>query len=102
MPVQQKNVISTPDYAKSNNQIEASNKTILNNLKGNLDAQKELCVEELNNFLGAYKTTPQMATCKPPFSLWYGAEAILPMELLCATTRTDVVNGLEYDESLAL
>lgn len=32
--------------------------------------------------------------------LW--GEALLPMELLCPTTRTDVVRDLAHDESLLL
>lgn len=43
-----------------------------------------------------------MATGESPFSLYYGAEAKLPVELLCYTTRSDVVSDLAHENSLAL
>ncbi|KAG7557017.1 Ribonuclease H domain [Arabidopsis suecica] len=72
---------STPRYPQGNGQAEASNKTILSNLKKRLNARKGGWYDELQPVLWAYRTTPRRATCETPFSLVYGMEAVVPAEL---------------------
>ncbi|KAG7564134.1 Ribonuclease H-like superfamily [Arabidopsis suecica] len=72
---------STPRYPQGNGQAEASNKTILNNLKKRLNARKGGWYDELQPVLWAYRTTPRRATGETPFSLVYGMEAVVPAEL---------------------
>ncbi|KAG7556928.1 Ribonuclease H-like superfamily [Arabidopsis suecica] len=72
---------STPRYPQGNGQAEASNKTILSNLKKRLNAQKGGWYDELQPVLWAYRTTPRRATGETPFSLVYGMEAVVPAEL---------------------
>ena len=52
-----KNLYSTPRYPQSNDQVEASNKTLLSALKKRLHLAKRKWVEELPRVLWAYKTT---------------------------------------------
>ena len=73
-----KNRYSTPAYPQSNSQAEAVNKTILNGLKRRLDGAKGRWAEELPNVLQAYRTTPRRSTEETPFSLTYGAKAVIP------------------------
>ena len=80
-----RNKYSTPAYPQSNCQAEAVNKTILNGLKRRLDGAKGIWVEELPNVLWTYCTTPRISTGETPFSLTYGAEAMIPTEVsLCS------------------
>ncbi|KAG7593904.1 Ribonuclease H-like superfamily [Arabidopsis thaliana x Arabidopsis arenosa] len=72
---------STPRYPQGNGQAEASNKTILSNLKKRLNARKGGRYDELQPVLWTYRTTPRRATAETPFSLVYGMEAVVPAEL---------------------
>ena len=81
------NKYSTPAYPQSNGQAEAVNKTILNGLKKRLDGAKGRWVEELPNVLWAYRTTPRRSMGETPFSMTYGAEAMIPTEVSLCSTR---------------
>ncbi|XP_030923081.1 uncharacterized protein LOC115949959 [Quercus lobata] len=82
------NRYSTPAYPKSNGQAEAVNKTIMNGLKKRLDDAKGRWVEELAHVLWTYRTTPRRSTGEIPFSMTYGAEAVIPLEVNFPTQRT--------------
>lgn len=71
------NRYSSPTYPQSNGQAEATNKTIVNVLKKRLEGTKGNWVKELLNVLWAYRTTPRRSTDETPFSMTYGAEAVL-------------------------
>ena len=75
-----KNRYSTPAYLQGNGQVEAVNKVIVNGLKKRLDDAKGRWVEELPHVLWTYRTTPQKSTGETPFSMTYGAEAVIPLE----------------------
>ena len=45
-------------------------------------------MEELSHVLWTYQTTPHRSTEKTPFSMTYGAEAIIPLEIGFPTLRT--------------
>ena len=61
------------------------NKVIVNDLKRRLEGAKGNWAEELPNVLWAYQTTTQRSTGETPFSLTYGAEAVIPAEVnLCS------------------
>lgn len=82
-----RNKYSTPAYPQSNGQAEAVNKTILNGLKRRLDGAKGRWAEELPSVLWAYRTTPRRSTGETPFSLTYGAEAVIPTEVSLCSAR---------------
>ena len=99
-----KNRYSTPAYPQSNGQAEATNKAIMNGLKKRLDGPKGRWAKELPNVLWAYQTTPRRSTGETPFSLTYGAAAIVPDEInLCSARVVEFVpaqNGRLLVESL--
>ena len=74
------NRYSTPAYPQGNGQAEAINKVIVNGIKKRLDDAKGKSVEELPHVLWTYRTTPCRSIGKTPFSMTYGAEAIIPLE----------------------
>ena len=83
-----KNRYSTLAYPQGNGQVEAVNKVIVNELKKRLDDAKGKWVEELPHVLWTYRTTPRKSTGETPFSMTYGAEAVIPLENDFLTMRT--------------
>ena len=75
-------------YSQGNGQAEAINKTIVNGLKKRLDDTKGRWVEELFHVLWTYCTTPRRSTGETPFSMTYGAEVVIPLEINFPTQRT--------------
>ena len=92
------NRYSTPAYPQRNGQVEAMNKVILSGLKKRLDDAKGKWVEELPHVLWTYRTTPRRSTRETPFSMTYGAEAVIPLESRFPTTRTSSFSPKENDE----
>ena len=95
-----KNSYSNPTYPQGNGQAEAINKVIVNGLKKRLDDAKGQWVEELPHVLWTYRTTPRRSTKETPFSMTYGAEAIIPLETGFPTSRTSSFNPSDNDEQL--
>ena len=60
----------------------------MNGLKKRLDDAKGKWVEELPHVLWTYRTTPQKSIGETPFSMTYGAEAVIPLENGFPTMRT--------------
>ena len=94
------NRYSTPAYPYGNGQAEAINKVIVSGLKKKLDDAKGKWVEELPYVLWAYRTTPRRSTGETPFSMSYGAEAVIPIETGFPTLRTQSFNPSNNDELL--
>ena len=95
-----KNRYSTPAYPQRNGQAEAINKVIMNGLKKILDDAKRKWVEELPHVLWTYQTTPQKSTGETPFSMTYGAEAVISLENGFPTMRTNTFTSYGNDELL--
>nr|XP_033512070.1 uncharacterized protein LOC117276797 [Nicotiana tomentosiformis] len=60
---------------------ESTNKVIIQNLKKRLEFAKGKWPEELPSVLWAYRTTAKSSMGETPFSLVYGAEALIPVEV---------------------
>ena len=60
----------------------------MSRLKKRLDDSKGKWVEELSHILWTYRTTPRKSTGETPFSMTYGAEAVIPLETRFPTLRT--------------
>ena len=82
------NTNSTMAYSQGNGQVEAVNKVIVSGLKKRLDNAKGKWVEELSHVLWTYWTTPRRSTRETPFSMTYGAEAIIPLDTGFPILRT--------------
>ena len=76
-------------YPQGNGQAEATNKVIVNGLKKRLDDAKGRWVEKLPHVLWTYRTTPRRSTGETPFSMTYGAEAVIPLETGFPTLKTN-------------
>ncbi|XP_070023421.1 uncharacterized protein [Nicotiana sylvestris] len=64
-----------------NGQAELTNKTIIQNLKKRSTNAKGKWKEIIPEVLWAYRTTSNSGTVAIPFSLVYGAEALIPVEV---------------------
>ncbi|KAL0386546.1 UNVERIFIED_CONTAM: hypothetical protein Slati_4544800 [Sesamum latifolium] len=95
--------VATPQF---NGQTEVTNRIILQSLKTKLEEAKGNWVEELRGVLWAYRTTPQRSTGESLFSLVYGTEAIVPVEIgevtLIVQQYEPTNNGLERQADLDL
>ena len=63
------------------------NKVIVSGLKKKLNDAKEKWVEELSYVLWTYQTIPCRSTGETPFSMTYGVEAVIPLEIGFPTLR---------------
>ena len=95
-----KNRYSTSSYPQGNGQAEAVNKVIVNGLKKRLVDAKGKWVEELPHVLWTYRITPRKSTGETPFSMTYGAEAVIPLENGFPTMRTSTFTSDGNDELL--
>jgi ribonuclease HI len=95
-----RNHYSTPMYPKSNGQVEATNKTLLATLKKKLDRRKGLWVEYVPEVLWSYRTTARTPTGETPFSLAYGTEAVIPVEIGSPSHRVQHYDPNQNDEGI--
>ena len=72
----------------------------MSGLKKRLDDAKGKWVEELPHVLWAYRTTHRRSIRETPFSMSYGAEAVIPIEIGFPTLRTQSFNSSDNDELL--
>jgi transposase InsO family protein len=96
-----RNYFSSPAYPQGNGQAESSNKTILNGIKKRLEKAKGRWVEELPNVLWTFRTTPRNSTGETPFSLTYGVEAVIPLEIGLPTLRSEEFDQENNEHMLA-
>ena len=82
------NRYSTPPYPQGNGQAETINKVIVSGHKKRLGNTKGKWVEELPHVLWTYRTTPRRSTRETPFSMTYGIEAVIPLEIGFSMLRT--------------
>ena len=83
-------------HPQSNGQAERANAKVLRGIKtktfDTLQKHGRRWIEELPVVLWSLRTTPNRATRQTPFSLVYGAEAVIPTELIYGSPRV-----LAYD-----
>ena len=74
---------------------------LLDGIKKRLKKAKGRWVEELPSILWTYRTTPRSSTRETPFSLTYGVEAVIPLEIGLPTIRTEYYNPVTNETNLA-
>ena len=94
-----KNRYSTLAYSQGNGQAKTVNKVIVSRLRKRLNDAKGRWVEELPHVLWTYRTIPRRSTEETPFSMTYGAEAVIPLESGFPTLRTSLFT-LNSNDSL--
>ncbi|XP_022893859.1 uncharacterized protein LOC111408320 [Olea europaea var. sylvestris] len=88
-----KKYFSTPNHPQANGQVKAINKIIKHTLKAKLDLFKGGRADELPSVLWFYCTTTRTNMGEIPFSLAFGVEAVIPLEVSIPSLRIT-----DYDE----
>eukprot|EP01018_Ginkgo_biloba_P024885 Gb_21257 [translate_table: standard] len=78
---------STPYYPQGNGQAEASNKTMIKIIKKIVNDKGRNWHLQLDPALWAYRTSIRTPTGATPYSLVFGTEAILPVEIELPSLR---------------
>ena len=89
-------------HPRSNDQAERENAEVLRGLRtktfDRLHKSGRRWTDELSAVLWSIRTTPNRATSQTPFALVYGAEAVLPMELIYGSPRVLAYDELEQEQ----
>ncbi|XP_026429894.1 uncharacterized protein LOC113326371 [Papaver somniferum] len=93
---------SSPYYAHSNVQAEATNRVIMDNIKKRLEKAKGKWIEEFPGVLWSYRTTPKRSISFSPFTLAYGTEAVIPTKVHLKTNKTRALKSGKNDNILTL
>jgi hypothetical protein len=84
--------------SKGERQVEATNKTLVRTLKKRLDKKKGAWVEYISEVLWSYRTIRRTPIGETLFSLTYGAEAVIPVEVGFPSFRVAYYNQGLNDE----
>ncbi|KAK3030053.1 hypothetical protein RJ639_038464 [Escallonia herrerae] len=87
-------------HPQTNGQTEVTNRTLLQGIKKKLDGVKGLWVDELPKILWAYNTTIRTPTGETPFSLLFGTEALIPVEIGFPSLRLTTYDPVQNVEAL--
>jgi len=75
------------EHPQKNGQVESANRVLLRGLKRRLEKAKGSWAEEVPRIVWAYHTTPQSTTRETPFSLVYGSDAMILVEIQESSPR---------------
>ncbi|XP_026450600.1 uncharacterized protein LOC113350683 [Papaver somniferum] len=96
-----KKVFSTIYYPQGNGQAESTNKTLIRILSRIVHDNPREWNEQLPTALWAYRTAPRSSIGVSPYSLVYGADAILPAEIKVPPARIAATSGVQWNEAKA-
>ncbi|GJV82879.1 reverse transcriptase domain-containing protein [Tanacetum coccineum] len=74
-------------HPQANGQVEVTNREIVKGMERRLGKTHQGWVDELPQVLWAHRTTPKSSNGETPFSLVYGSEAVIPIEISIETRR---------------
>ena len=89
-------------YPQANGMIEAFNKTLGKILKRTVHKHRRDWHDHLFEALWAYRVTVRTPTQATPYSLVYGCEAVLPLEIQLPSLRVAIYEELTQDEQIQL
>ena len=87
-------------HPHSNGQVEAVNKTLKSSMKKSLEEAKGRWPKELPRVLWAYRTTTRTLAGHTPFSLAYGCEDMMPIEVEIQPKRCNAYNQASNQSQL--
>jgi len=92
-------VASTAYNPAANGLAEAFNKTIFKLLKKFISPNKRDWNEKLSECLWVYRTTARTSTDNTPFSLVYGCEAVIPLEIQMPSLRVTLMTKMTIEDN---
>ena len=90
---------STAYNLVANGLAKAFNKTIIKLLKKFVSSNKRDWNEKLGECLWAYRTTVRTPTGNMPFSLVYGCEAVIPLEIQMLSLRVALMTKITSEDN---
>ena len=93
---------STPYNPAANGLAEAFNKTLCKILKKMVSSHKRDWSDKLPEALWAYRITIRGPTHSTPFSLVYGCEAVVPLEVQIPSLRVSLQNEMTQESNVKL
>ncbi|XP_026377848.1 uncharacterized protein LOC113272174 [Papaver somniferum] len=93
-----KQVFSTIYYPQGNRQAESTNKTLI---RFSVEQYMTILESGMTNCRWAYQTSPRSSIGVSPYSLVYGADAILPAEIKIPSSRIVAASGIHWNEAEA-
>ncbi|XP_059629956.1 uncharacterized protein LOC132272908 [Cornus florida] len=93
---------SSPYYPQGNGQAEASNKNLIRILSRTLEENPGTWVEQLRLALWAYRTSTKCSTGQTPFSLVYGTETVLPIDIAVPAAQLASRSGVPMSRDIKL
>ena len=88
-----KNQYSSPRHPQANGPIEVTNRNLLKIIKTRLKGAKRAWSKELPNVLWAYRTTTRVPTGESPFSLTFGNEIVILVEVGLTSLQAKTYEG---------
>ncbi|XP_022032246.1 protein NYNRIN-like [Helianthus annuus] len=85
-------IFTSVAHPQGNCQVERANRSLLDGIKRRLGYEGSSWVEELPNVLWAHQTMPKTSNNETPFTLTYGAEAMIPVEVGLPSLRRLTTN----------
>ena len=93
---------SSLGHPQANGQVKVINRTILRNLKVRLKKFKSEWAKDLPSILWAYHTTSKIPTGEKPFSMVYGTNSVIPVEIVILNFRISNFNKENNETELRL
>nr|GEW74673.1 reverse transcriptase domain-containing protein [Tanacetum cinerariifolium] len=87
-------------HPQANGLVERANRSLGKGIKARLDERSKHWLEEILHVLWAHRTMIKSINRETPFSLTYGTEAVILVEISMPTLRTAGVNLIKNDEAL--
>ncbi|GKA50881.1 reverse transcriptase domain-containing protein [Tanacetum coccineum] len=89
-------------HPQANGLVERANRSLGEGIKARLDERSRDWIEELPHVLWAHRTMIKSSNGETPFSLTYGTEAVIPVEIGMPTLRTTEVDQASNNEALGI
>ncbi|GJT49197.1 reverse transcriptase domain-containing protein [Tanacetum coccineum] len=89
-------------HPQANGLVERANRSLGEGIKARLGEKNKNWVEEISHVLWAHRTMIKSSNGETPFSLTYGAEAVIPVEIGMPTLRTAKVDMIKNNEALGI
>ncbi|GJY88320.1 reverse transcriptase domain-containing protein [Tanacetum coccineum] len=89
-------------HPQTNGLVERANRSLGERIKARLGEKNKNWVEEISHVLWAHRTMIKSSNGETPFSLTYGTEAVIPVEIGMPTLRTVEVDMTKNNEALGI
>nr|GEZ01668.1 reverse transcriptase domain-containing protein [Tanacetum cinerariifolium] len=89
-------------HPQANGLVERKNRSLCEGIKAWFDKRSKNCIEEISHVLWAHHTMIKSCNEETPFSLTYGTEVVIPVEIGMLTLRTTKVDMIKNDEALKI